>query len=202
MEAKICTKCKIPQEFNKFGKDKMGKNGLNSICKNCIKLYNRERTKKGLKSDSLSYYYNNIDKVKTQRKIYYENNKQKIKEYIKSWRNKKRKNDDFFRLSSNIRSSIGSSFRERNLSKTSKTVNILGCSIQELRIHIEEKWESWMNWGNYALYNGELNYGWDLDHIIPISTAKTKEDLIRLNHYTNLQFLCSYTNKYIKRNKS
>jgi hypothetical protein len=39
----------------------------------------------------------------------------------------------------------------------------------------------------------ELNKSWDIDHIIPISSAKTKEDIIRLNHYTNLQPLCSYT---------
>lgn len=39
-----------------------------------------------------------------------------------------------------------------------------------------------MNWGNHGLYNGEFNYGWDLDHIIPISSATTKEEMIDLNH--------------------
>ena len=34
-----------------------------------------------------------------------------------------------------------------------------------------------MNWENYGLYNGELNYGWDIDHIIPISSAKTEEEV-------------------------
>ena len=58
-----------------------------------------------------------------------------------------------------------------------------------------------MNWDNYGLYNGELDYGWDLDHIIPISSAKTEEDIIRLNHYTNLQPLCSKTNRDIKKDK-
>ena len=40
----------------------------------------------------------------------------------------------------------------------------------------------------------------DIDHIIPLSSAKTEEDIIRLNHYTTLQPLCSYTNRYIKKN--
>jgi len=46
----------------------------------------------------------------------------------------------------------------------------------------------------------KLNETWDLDHKIPISSAKTEEDVLKLNHYTNFQPLCSYTNRYIKIN--
>lgn len=56
-----------------------------------------------------------------------------------------------------------------------------------------------MNWNNRGLYNGDFNYGWDLDHIMPLSEAKTPEDIIRLNHYTNLQPLCSKINRDIKK---
>ena len=59
-----------------------------------------------------------------------------------------------------------------------------------------------MTWNNRGNWNGiptEINTAWDLDHIIPLSTAKTEEDVIRLNHYTNLQPLCSYTNRYNKK---
>ena len=55
-----------------------------------------------------------------------------------------------------------------------------------------------MSWNNYGLYNGELNYGWDIDHIMPLSSAKTQEDIIKLNHYSNLQPLCSYHNRWVK----
>ncbi len=58
-----------------------------------------------------------------------------------------------------------------------------------------------MTWENRGLYNGEFNYGWDIDHIIPISFAKTEEDIIKLNHYTNLQPLCSKINRDIKKDK-
>jgi hypothetical protein len=57
-----------------------------------------------------------------------------------------------------------------------------------------------MSWENYGLYNGELNYGWDIDHIIPTSLANSEENVIQLNHYSNLQPLCSKVNRDIKRN--
>jgi hypothetical protein len=61
--------------------------------------------------------------------------------------------------------------------------------------------ENWMNWSNRGLYNGSENYGWDIDHINPISSAEKLEDVIKLNHYTNLQSLCSKINRDIKKNK-
>lgn len=57
-----------------------------------------------------------------------------------------------------------------------------------------------MTWENKGLYNGELNHGWDIDHIIPTSSAKTEEEVVKLNHYTNLQPLCSKINRDIKKN--
>lgn len=56
-----------------------------------------------------------------------------------------------------------------------------------------------MSWDNYGIYDGKLNSGWDIDHIIPLSSANTEEELIKLNHYSNLQPLCSMTNRYIKK---
>jgi HNH endonuclease len=57
-----------------------------------------------------------------------------------------------------------------------------------------------MNWENRGLYNGDFNYGWDIDHIIPISSAKTEEEIYKLNHFTNLQPLCSKYNRDLKSN--
>ena len=59
-----------------------------------------------------------------------------------------------------------------------------------------------MNWDNHGLYNGEINYGWDIDHIVPLSSATSVDELYKLNHYTNLQPMCSYTNRYIKKDNT
>ena len=59
-----------------------------------------------------------------------------------------------------------------------------------------------MNWDNYGNPKDGLvepNKTWDIDHIIPMNNAKTEDDVYRLNHYTNLQPLCSYVNRFIKR---
>ena len=58
-----------------------------------------------------------------------------------------------------------------------------------------------MTWDNYGLYNGQFKYGWDIDHIIPSSSVLTENEIIQLNHYTNLQPLCSHTNRDIKKDR-
>ena len=42
------------------------------------------------------------------------------------------------------------------------------------------------------------NNGWDIDHIIPLSSAKNEKELLELCEFTNLQPLCSYTNRWVK----
>jgi 5-methylcytosine-specific restriction endonuclease McrA len=56
-----------------------------------------------------------------------------------------------------------------------------------------------MTWDNWGKFNGELNHGWDIDHIIPISSAKNESDTVTLCNYKNLRPLCSKVNRHIKR---
>ena len=60
--------------------------------------------------------------------------------------------------------------------------------------------EEWMTWDNYGLYNGEEGYGWDIDHVVPISSALNEGEVVDLNHFTNLQPLCGKVNRDIKKN--
>jgi hypothetical protein len=60
-----------------------------------------------------------------------------------------------------------------------------------------------MNWDNYGKYKKDtFNYGWDIDHIIPMSSATTIEGIYELNYYTNLKPLCSKVNRDIKRDRA
>jgi hypothetical protein len=137
----------------------------------------------------------NKEKIKEQRKKYREENRDKINQY----ENKKRKEDPLYWLRSNIRSSITTMLRRKGYTKNSKTIEILGCSFEEFFLYLESKFEPWMTWENRGRYNGTPNYGWDIDHKIPSSSGLTEEEIIKLNHYTNLQPLCSYYNRDIKK---
>jgi hypothetical protein len=190
-------------------KDQIRRNNLTQEDKLKISEYNkkwRDENEDEQKLKKQEYYQNNREEFLLKSKKYRENNKDKIKDYqsnyknIKNYKRRERlKTDILFSLEKSIRNYIYECFKKNGYKKSSRTYNILGCSFEELKLHLEAKFEDWVTWENRGLYNGELNYGWDIDHIIPLSTAETEEDIIKLNHYTNLQPLCSYTNRYIKR---
>lgn len=122
------------------------------------------------------------------------------REYYKN----KYANNPLHKLKTNIKNLIGNSLRRGNFKKLSKTEQILGCTYEEFKQYIETLWQPWMNWENKGDPEDgvfEPNKTWDIDHIIPLDTAKCEADLIRLNHYTNLQPLCTYYNRFIKRDK-
>jgi len=150
---------------------------------------------------SKEYYANNAEKLKNKRKEYYYNNKEATLLTNNTYRNKRKQSDPLYKLSVSLRSMISTTIKKNGYKKLSKTELILGCSFEHLKQYLESNFEQWMSWDNYGLYNGELNYGWDIDHIVPLSSALNENDLLKLNHYTNLKPLCSYNNRYIKKDK-
>ncbi len=169
-----------------------------------------EKNKERIKEERKQYYIENKDKVIEYRKTNSDKIKETNKEYInknKEIVNEKRRtkhkekinSDNLYRIKHNLRGMYSRIFKSKNFHKVSKSEFILGCSFETFKLYIESKFEPWMNWENYGLYNGTLNHGWDIDHIIPIATAITIDDIIRLNHFSNLQPLCSQTNRYIKK---
>ena len=172
----------------------------------------KSRNSEKVKHNKKIYKEKNKESIAEKNKIWYSINKEKVKETKKIWNNKnpnyhniyqksRKSTDPLFKLTCNIRTLIYKSIVNKNYTKKSKTYEILNCSFDEFKQHLESLFEDWMVWDNYGLYNGELNHGWDIDHIIPLSSVKSEEDVIRLNHYTNLQPLCSHINRDIKRDK-
>jgi superoxide dismutase len=143
------------------------------------------------------YYSDNNDSIKKKAKEYRDNNRKIINKNIRE----RKKSDPLFKLRHAVGNSILKSIKKNGYAKNSKTTEILGCTYKEFKKHIESKFESWMMWENHGKYNGNINFGWDIDHIVPICSAKTEEEILKLNHYTNLQPLCSYTNRYVKGDK-
>ena len=159
------------------------------------------------KTNTKNYRKNNPETAKASSKKYKTKNKEKVKEYREKYKERKnelvrekRKNNPIYKLAHLIRGSINKALARNGFKKNSRTHEVLGCTYEFFKDHIEVQFQSWMTWNNHGLYNGEFDYGWDLDHIEPISNAINEADVIRLSHYTNFQPLCSKVNRDIKRN--
>ena len=194
------------KQYRKINKDK-----VNEYNKN----YNKIHSDKNNESERIKkYYLENPDKKKLSQQKYYLKNKEKLNKQSTKYRknnvdkvkltnNKRtkirRKTDPLYKLKCGLRRDLCMLVKRNGYSKKSNTIDVLGCSFEEFKTYIESKFQPWMNWSNYGLYNGEFNCGWDLDHIKPLSSGKTEEELLKLCHYTNLQPLCSKVNRDVKR---
>jgi len=152
-----------------------------------------KNNKKKISESGARYYQLNKERIIQKNLIYRIENKDKLhakkREYVK-----KRLNDDpVFKLGYITRGLICKSFKrgKKVFSKKTKTAQILGCSIAEFKSYLESKFSEGMTFDNHG--------AWHLDHIIPISTAITEEDIIKLNHYTNFQPL--WANDNLKKGK-
>lgn len=152
----------------------------------------------------MEFKYKGDEKRKEYNKLYYEKNKEKAKEYYlknkekqKLNRQKNKDNDNFnrrkrkeidslYKLKCNTRALIALSISKKGYAKKSKTCEILGCSLEDFKQHLERQFLNGMNWDNRS--------EWHLDHIYPISLAKDEQELIKLNHYTNFQPLWAKDN--------
>jgi urease gamma subunit len=154
-----------------------------------IKNYNSEARKKRREA-GIKY---NHPKNAMYAKKWREKNKDKTSTYEKSrvgmrviYRRTRKKNDSLYCSIISIRDSIRNAISRKGYLKTSRTYEILGCSYEQFMLFIESKFTDGMSWSNKS--------EWHLDHVIPLSTAKTEDDVILLNHFTNFQPLWAVDN--------
>ena len=185
MKKKVCSKCKEEKDTCDFFKDKWKKSGYKTQCKDCCKITHNKYKLLNFDKVKISrekYYKNNTEKVKESKKKYYEKTKSKSITVLKN----KYKNDELYRLKVNLRRRISHYLKSKNIIKTNTTFDIIGCSPEFLKQYLEEKFTKGMSWGLI----GQIH----IDHIIPLSFAKTEEELYKLCHYTNLQPLWAEDN--------
>lgn len=219
MNTKICGRCKIEQSVEFFGKDKSTKSGYRYVCNDCRKIEskqyrenNKERRAKTLKDyydknkeviavKGKIRYYDDVEKTReTKLKSYHKNkdkdsNIQRVKKYRKenrsklnAWERNKKQTDPIYKLSATVRNRIKVFLNKNNITKKNKTFELVGCTPQQLKEHLEKQFREGMTWENHG------KYGWHIDHIIPLSSATTEEELYKLCHFTNLQPLWAEEN--------
>ena len=156
----------------------------------CIEWGKRNKSK--LAEHQKKYRENNPDNVKETRRKYREKNKERLKENSKLYsdknrvklreNNKQRKKDyPILKIKDRLRNRLWFYIKSNGLLKKESSEKLLGCSWDNLKEHIEKQFKDGMTWENHG------KYGWHIDHIIPLSSGKSEDDLNKLCHYSNLQ---------------
>lgn len=86
-----------------------------------------------------------------------------------------------------MRCRLRHALRNAGLEKKSKTKDMLGCDWPTLVKHIESHFLPNMGWHNRQL--------WELDHHMPLASAKTIEELTALAHFSNIRPLWTPMNR-------
>jgi hypothetical protein len=173
---RICNKCGICKELNienfsqVFGRGKK-KLYFKNKCKECHKIYSRD------------YNREHKEKCRKNLKEYLEKNpfyqkecREKNKEHYLQYRRLYEKRPNI-KLKKRISKAIKKALNKVGSKKQIETLKFLEYSIEELKIHLENQFEQWMNWDNWGVYlvsewddNDSSTWKWQIDHIIPMAT--------------------------------
>lgn len=193
---KTCKTCQIeyPATTEFFHKcSSRSKYGVKAVCKKCANTKNLKRYYQNREHNLVKqkeWHTKNRTKRTQQLREYSYANRHNRNEYLK----RKKKEDKQFHIRKNIRDRMRAAMNGR--SKSKHTMELLGCSIAELKIHLETQFTDGMSWDNYG------KKGWHIDHILPCASfdLTDPEQQKICFHYTNLQPLWAQDN-YKKRDK-
>lgn len=182
MAKKYCWYCNKNLDTSLYHKSKKRSDGLQGMCKNCHKLYRNNWLSKNsekYKQKCKNWSSNNRDKIYETQKIWRENNRDYFRKQQREYKSTKRRTDIVFKITSNLRNRVRKAVK--GISKSKTTIRLLGCSIEDFKLHIESQFQLGMTWENYGQ--------WELDHIKPCcSFDLTKEDeQLVCFHYSNIQ---------------
>lgn len=162
---KNCSKCGHAKEHGYFTKDRGQTDGLYPSCKTCKKLL----------------YLLKAAQISKQNSHYQCLNKKKVAEYQASYRKEKLKTNLNYKLTLQLRCRLNSALKHHK--PNGSHIADLGCSIEELKLYLESKFQPEMTWDNHT------RYGWHIDHIVPLSSfnLSLRDEVKKACHFTNLQ---------------
>jgi hypothetical protein len=199
MDTQICLKCKeeknINENFGKYIDKRNDKERIRKECKSCRveREKNRIKDTEKHKESNRKYKANNKEKIKEYEKI--RTSSEEFQQYRRIRDKKKRDEDIQFRLRALISSRIRSALK---CNKKITTIELLDCSVIELKKWLEYQFDENMSWDNHGIY-------WHMDHVIPFTffdLTSIKQQHLACN-WTNIQPLeckenISKSNKIIK----
>jgi hypothetical protein len=139
-----------------------------------------------IKRKRMEYYYKNKEKILASQKQSAQRDKEKLRPRKAAYCRNRRAKDPTFLLIGRLRCRINDALRYKKFPKSGKTRDVVGCDMQTLKAHIENQFKNGMTWQNRD--------EWHIDHIVPLASAKTPEEIYSLFHYKNLQPLWGVEN--------
>lgn len=149
------------------------------------KIY-REINKDVIKARNSKYKSKNRIALSQKQSKYQKLNANMLNAYRRQYIKQRRSTDRMFAVKLNMRTRFKFELAKRGEERSIKANEYLGCSWVFLRDYLAQKFTDGMSWNNY----GE----WHVDHIMPLASATTRGDLIKLCHYSNLQPLWAFDN--------
>ncbi len=199
---KMCSKCQIFKNEDRFSKDSRKRDGLQSNCKDCVNAYQREYAKTEHRKKMKAIYNLNFkksEKGKATEKKYRENERTKnrlsekrkteeYKEYVKDYYYKRYSSDPDFRRAFALRAKR---YRERYPHKANSAVAARR-SQREKATPVwadKEKIDAFYKTADgLRMLTGEW---WEVDHIVPLRS----KFVCGLHSHTNLQILMRKLNQ-------
>ena len=177
---KKCCKCKLNKDYSEFNKDKYQKDGYQNKCKDCKSFYYNKNKQKYIDN----YIENRESLLEYQNNYYKENNIARI-DYQIQYDKHRKLTDSLYKLKCTLRSRINKAFKNKNYIK-GKTLELLGTDLQTAKLYLQNKFSDGMTWENHGK--------WHIDHVIPLASSDSQDEMIKLCHYTNLQPLWAVDN--------
>ena len=128
------------------------------------------------------YHLEHREKTLAYLKKYYRENKSRAREQSRVRQKERLATDPVYKAKRQAQLSIWKAFNNNGQISSDKIKYWVGCTAEELTTHLKNTWER-----EYATkWNGQP---YNVDHIIPLITARTVHDVRKLNHYTNLRLV-------------
>lgn len=181
MSMKQCKKCNIKKSLNEFCNKKSETDGKHRYCKVCTKKEN-DQWYNNNKNTRSGYYKNYREQNKEYFNKYCNNHYHTKKELYREWNKNKYHSDYAFRIKHITSARISDALKTYNTLKNNRTIEYLGCNMEEYISYLEKQFTPEMTWDNYGIF-------WEIDHIIPIDSfdLNIEENLYKCFHFTNTQ---------------
>jgi hypothetical protein len=186
---KQCKKCNIEQPLTEFYTKKDSKDGKHIYCRSCLKPLS-DTWYQDSKESRADYYKTYRDQNKEYFNKYSHTHYHTKKELYREWNRTKYQTDLEFKLRHVTAARISQALKTYQTLKRNRTIEYLGCTMDEYTQYLEKQFTQDMNWDNYGEY-------WEIDHIKPIDAFDLNDEiqLYEAFKYTNTQPLKKEDNR-------